>query len=325
MNIAIVGVGGMGTVHHQNYAHVPDARVVAVVGTTDADREKAAVWKLPIYPSIPSLAARESVDLIDICAPTFLHKQLALEAIASGAHVIVEKPVALTAADAREMFAAADARGVQLYVAQVLQFTREVEILREVVDGGRYGRPLDACFERLSARPKWSSGSWLLDPKKSGVLPFDLHIHDLDVIVSAFGTPRGMSFTSCGAGPSRDQYRFTYDYGDLHVSAEAAWFNAAIPFTARFRVYFERGMLIHDGAQLIGYGEDGLDQVYDTAEPIKIPTGINLPPTGMFLRELTHFVGCARQGVPSTRVPREQVLDVLAVLEGISTGDSRLT
>lgn len=49
------------------------------------------------------------------------------------------------------MFALAEEKGVNLYVAQVLQFTREVEVLRKLVREGTYGRPLDAVFQRLSA------------------------------------------------------------------------------------------------------------------------------------------------------------------------------
>lgn len=113
----------------------------------------AAQWGLPLYATLTELCAAEQADLADICAPTFLHKPLALEAIRHGLHVITEKPAALSLADAQEMYEAADRAGVQLYVAQVLQFTREVETLHQVMEDERYGKPLDACFERLSARP----------------------------------------------------------------------------------------------------------------------------------------------------------------------------
>ncbi len=317
MNIALVGLGGMGTVHYMNYQHIPDVRVVGVVGATEADQRKAAEWGVPMYPTLTALCAAQPVDLTDICAPTFLHKQLVLESLSLGKHTLTEKPVALSLADARAMFAAADQAGRQLYVAQVLQFTREVEALRTVLADGRYGKPLDACFERLSASPKWSQGNWLFDVRKSGLIPFDLHIHDLDVIISLFGAPQTVACTSAGAADKayREQYRFQYGYPNLTVCAEAAWFNAAIPFTARWRVYFERGMLVCDAAGVNGYAADGAVTPFDVEDPVKIPTGINLPPTGWFLRELTHFTQCAAENRPSERVPRAQVLTVLETLE----------
>ena len=101
---------------------------------------------------------------------------------------------------------------MQLYVAQVLQFTREVEQPTASWTSGFSGQPLDACFERLSQRPAWSEGNWLFDWDKSGFLPFDLHVHDLDVIVSVFGKPDSVDYTSCRRKDSEicDQYRMRY-------------------------------------------------------------------------------------------------------------------
>jgi hypothetical protein len=58
--------------------------------------------------------------------------------------------------------------------------------------------------------------------------------------------------------------------------------------------------------------------VFDTEEELKIPTGINLPPTGMFHKELSHFMDCIRKGVPSDKVTREQVMTVVGLLEEIT-------
>ncbi|BDF66465.1 dehydrogenase [Oscillospiraceae bacterium] len=315
--IGIVGAGGMGTVHHSNYAHIPDCEVVAVVGASDKDRENAAAWGLPLYATIAEMAAAEDPDVVDVCTPTFLHKAHASEALNLGKNVILEKPCALTKADAAALFDLAEAKGVHLYVAQVVQFTPEITVLRQVLDSGVYGKPLDAVFERLSACPRWAQGGWLFDKTKSGLVPFDLHIHDLDVIVSLFGKPKTVSYTTCGGADKgyAEQYRFTYGYDGMNVVGEAAWFNADIPFTARWRVYFEDGMLINDGQAVTGYRFGEEPKVFDTEEKVKIPTGINVPPTGWYLTELTHFLDCIRAGVPTPRVTREQVLNVLEILE----------
>lgn len=319
IQIGIVGLGGMGTVHHSNYQYIKGCKVVAAVGQGEQDLARARHWGVPLYSTVDEMCGAQALDVVDICTPTFLHKQLALPALYLGKHVICEKPAALRRADAEEMFCAARQNGVQLYVAQVLQFTREVEILREVIDDGRFGRPLDAYFERLSMVPRWAQGGWMFDVDKSGLLPFDLHIHDLDIIVSLFGRPKSYAYTSCG-NPGRnykEQYRFTYAYDDLHVSAEAAWFNADIPFAARWRVYFENALLVNDGEKLVAYPAGGDPILFDTTEKHKVPTGINLPPTGMFLNELSHFIGCVQQNRPSPLVTEKQVLTVVALLEEI--------
>ena len=320
MNILLVGLGGMGNCHYRNYQHIDGVKVSAVVGFTEADRAAAAQWGVPLFPTITEACLNAPVDLVDVCTPTYLHKSMVLEAISMDRHVIVEKPVALSLEDAELMYQAAEGKGVQLYVAQVLQFTREVEALREVVRDQRYGKPLDACFERLTACPKWTQGGWLFDKQKSGLLPFDLHIHDLDVIISMFGKPDQVSYTRCsGEGKEyAEHYRFQYSYQNgMNVASEAAWFNACIPFTARWRVYFERGMLICDHNGLTGYGADDEVVHFDVEDPVKVPCGINLPDSGWFLRELGHLISCAEKNQPSPLVPRQRVLDVLKVLESI--------
>ena len=55
--------------------------------------------------------------------------------------------------------------------------------------------------------------------------------------------------------------------------------------------------------------------VFDTEEAVKIPTGINVPPTGWYYAELGHFLSCIRAGKPSPLVPRERILAVLGLLE----------
>lgn len=317
IRVGLVGTGGMGTVHYNNYQHIDGCKVVALVGITPQSQDCAKKWGLPLYETITSMAAVEQVDVADICSPTFLHREHVMEALANHLHAITEKPAALHKKDAEEMFALAAEKGKFLFVAQVLQFTREVEVLRTLVKSEEYGKPLDAFFERLSARPRWVQNGWLFEKEKSGLLPFDLHIHDLDVIISLFGKPVSYSFTSCGGSEKgyKEHYRFLYRFEGLNVAAEAAWFNADFPFTARWRVYFENAVVVNDGRQVIAYTFDHPPRVFDTQEEITIPTGINLPPTGMFYRELSHFVDCIARGVPSDRVSRQQVLTVIELLE----------
>ena len=101
------------------------------------------------------------------------------------------------------------------------------------------------------------------------------------------------------------------------MCAEAAWFNAAIPFTARWRVYFERGMLICDHNGVTGYAADGAVTKFDISDPVVVDCGINLGRSGWFYRELTHLLACAGKGEPSALVPKKRVLDVVEILEKV--------
>ncbi len=317
MKILLAGAGGMGSAHFRNYQEIRGAQVQALVGASEADRQAGARRNLPVYSTITEAVRRESVEIADLCVPTYLHEPLAAEAFRNGLHVITEKPCALSRNSAEAMFRAARDARKQLYVGQVVQFTRETEVLRETVRGGRYGRPLDGVFERLSARPAWIQDSWLFQKEKSGLLPFDLHIHDLDLIVSLFGAPEQFHVCPCAEnGGMQDHLRVEYAWENgMTASGEAAWFNAGIPFTARWRVYFERGMLIYDGQQVTGYDADGNRMVFDTTDPVQIVSGVNLPANGWFYRELSHFLACAEKNEPSPLVPESQVLAVLSALE----------
>lgn len=317
IKIGIVGAGGMGTVHYHNYRHLEDCAVAGVVTRSPAGQKRAEEWGVPAFPSIAALVRETEVDVVDICTPTYLHAEQAMEALELGKHVIVEKPCALRERDARAMFARAKEKGVHLYVAQVLQFSQEIRVLRRLVEEQPYGKPLDAMFQRLSARPEWAQGGWLFEREKSGLVPFDLHIHDLDVIASLFGIPDRAERYSCGGGEGGvpDLYRWEYRCGGVNVVAEAAWLNASIPFTCPWRVYFERAAVLYDGQTVTAYPHGAEPVVFDTEEKIKIPTGINVPPTGWYLEELGHFLDCIRADSDSPLVPQERVLAVLRILE----------
>lgn len=317
LNIGIVGAGGMGTVHYNNYLHLEGCAVVGVVDTSPAGHQRAAQWGVPAFDTITQMVETAGPQVVDICTPTFLHRDHAMESLSLGRHTIVEKPCALTEADARAMFDLAEEKGVRLYVAQVLQFSREIEILRDLVEKKTYGKPLDAMFQRLSARPEWAQGGWLFDREKSGLVPFDLHIHDLDVLASLFGPPERAACYACG-GEGRgfkELYRWEYSCGGVNVVAEAGWLNASIPFTATWRVCFENAVVLYDGRTLTAYPYGGYPVVFDTEEAVKIPTGINVPPTGWYLKELGHFLDCIRRDRDSDLVPKERVLAVLHILE----------
>ena len=320
IRVAIVGTGGMGKVHYANYQHLPEYEVTAVCDKAPASVQLAEEWRVPHFSGISEMLKAVDVDLVDICTPTFLHHDMVMESLSHGKNTITEKPVALSLKDAREMLDEAEKQGCLLFVAQVLQFTKEVGYLRDAVRSGVYGKPLDAYFERLSACPRWAADGWLFDASKSGLLPYDLHIHDLDVIVSLFGKPDSFSFTSCsGTGKNYpEQFRINYNYGDLHVGGEAAWFNADIPWTARWRVYFENGMMINDGTTLKAYQFDAEPKVFDISDEVMVSTGINVPPCGWYYNELKHFAECIRENRPTPYVTREQLLTVMEILEEIS-------
>lgn len=320
LKIGLVGLGGMGTVHLSNYAHLSDCSVAAICDPSPLAKETGAELGIPVYDRIEDMLAGGGLDVADVCTPTFLHRDQVMTALEAGLHVICEKPLTLALADAEAMYTLAEEKGVLLLVGQVLQYSPATKVLRELVQSGRYGKVLDAQFLRLSPCPRWVKNGWLFDKSKSGHLPYDLHIHDLDLMISLFGNPDEFSFTSNGRRglTYKEHYRFSYRFGDATVSAEAAWYNADIPFTATWRVYFEEAVVLCDGEHVTAYQFDHAPAVFDTEEKLKIPTGINLPPTGIFHEELGEFLNLVRtaKGGPSPR--KEEILTLIEILEQIA-------
>ena len=319
LKIGIVGGGGMGKVHFANWKAIEGAEVVALCESAPTGPATAAEWGVPLFTSITDMV-NAGLDVVDICTPTFLHHDMAMEALNLGVDTICEKPIALNYADAKEMLDTAEAKGCRLYIAQVLQFTKEIQALHKLVETEEYGKVLDATFERLSACPRWAAGGWLFDKTKSGLLPFDLHIHDLDVIVSLFGKPKSFVTNSVqGRDKSYPEHlRINYDYGDFHVNAEAAWYNADSPWTARWRVYFENAVVINDANGMIAYQFDKEPRVFNTKDEVEISTGINVPPCGWYYNELKAFAEYIREGKSAPEVSRDQLLTVMEILEEVN-------
>src|SRR5690554_7691016 len=73
IKIGLVGTGGMKTVHYHNYMEIDNCEVVALVGKSKKDFEKAEMWNLPIYESIDEMLDAHAVNVVDVCTPTFLH------------------------------------------------------------------------------------------------------------------------------------------------------------------------------------------------------------------------------------------------------------
>ena len=316
LRIGIIGGGGMGRVHYANWKAIEGAEVVALCGKASTAEE----WGVPAFKTIAEMVSAVELDVVDICTPTFLHHDQVIESLQLGKDVICEKPIALSLADARDMLDTAEKMGKHLYIAQVLQYTKEIQALHKLVESGEYGKVLDATFQRLSACPRWAADGWLFDKKKSGLLPFDLHIHDLDVIVSLFGKPDSFTATTCrGRNKGYPEHlRVNYRFGDVNVVGEAAWYNADIPWTARWSVYFENAVVINDGVSMIAYQFDQPPRVFNTKDEVEISTGINVPPCGWYYNELKHFADCIREGKPTPNVTSEQLLTVMEILEEIS-------
>ena len=137
--VVLVGLGRMGKNHLRVLRETPGYELVAVV-----DAKAAAPADLGKIPLLRSVADLSSIDFeaAVIATPTATHHDVALELIAMGKHLLVEKPISSTYALGAEVLAAAHAKNVKLAVGHVERFNPAVRKLREVIKQGALGTPI---------------------------------------------------------------------------------------------------------------------------------------------------------------------------------------
>lgn len=300
LKIGLIGCGFMGSMHANCYQNITGVQVTAVA---DIRREKAeglaALSGAEIYATGKDLIANADVDAIDICLPTYLHAEHALLAMKKVKYLFVEKPVALTAEEGKAMIEAAKENGVNVQIGQVIRFWDEYVELAKILQEKRYGKVIHANFRRLSPVPTWGWEDWLLDAKRSGGAGQDLHIHDVDYVLSVFGEPQSFSSAKNTLGNTNDYVCTLMKYPDFVVSVEGTWgLPESYPFTATFRVVFENATVENAGAGLMCYDKNGAHEIKIEKKILGGDSyaGGNISDLGGYYNELLYFCNCAING-----------------------------
>ena len=174
MRAAVIGVGYLGRFHAQKYRDHAD---VTLVGVVDANRERAEAVAAEVgcaaYTELRALIGQ--VDLVSIAVPTQYHFAVARECLQHGVHVLLEKPITQTVAEADELITLAKARGLVLQVGHLERFNPAVLALQGVLNN-----PLFIESHRLAPfKPRGTDVNVVLD----------LMIHDIDILLSMVGHP----------------------------------------------------------------------------------------------------------------------------------------
>lgn len=166
--VGVIGVGALGRHHARHLSQNPDAELVGVYDASpERAREIAGQLGVEACTDLDTLLSR--VRGVSIAAPTSFHHQLGMHALGRGVAVLMEKPVAVTAAEADDLLRAAAAAGVPLHVGQIERFNRAVRAIEPV-----RRRPRFIACERLAPfSPRGADVSVVLD----------LMVHDLDLIL----------------------------------------------------------------------------------------------------------------------------------------------
>ncbi|MCI0396177.1 MAG: Gfo/Idh/MocA family oxidoreductase [Chloroflexi bacterium] len=197
LGVALIGAGGIGEIRAEAVAQTPGLELVAVADIDRSRAEKVA-GRYGGQPSADPLAVagQKNVDLVIISTPPNHHADLSLAALASGKHVLCEKPLAHTLADAGRMCAAAEAHGVLLKTGFNHRYFPAMAFARRLIDDGRIGEII--TVQAYAGHPGGVEfgHDWVHDSAVTGggsLVDNGIHILDLtrffldDPVVSATG------------------------------------------------------------------------------------------------------------------------------------------
>jgi len=185
MNVAIIGCGGMGSLHAQMATNCG----LKIVACGDKHKQAAETlakrYKADASRDCQALIARPDVDIVGIMTPTPTHTDYVAAAAQAGKHVFCEKPLGRTLAQCRTALAAVKKAKVKLFVAHVLRYFQEFEALRAQVAAKKVGKVGFVKLYRGGLFPQ-GADKWFRDYEQSGGVTLDSMIHDLDWLCYVF-------------------------------------------------------------------------------------------------------------------------------------------
>ena len=302
LKIGLIGCGYMGTMHANCYKNIDGVELVALADIREENAKKLAVGtNAAVYGDGYDLIKNADVDIIDICLPTYLHSEYAMAAMEKAKYVFVEKPVALTEEQGKQMLKKAEETGAQVQVGQVIRFWDEYVKLAEIIKSGNMGKIINANFRRISPVPTWAWNNWILKNELSGGAAQDLHIHDMDYVLSLFGEPEKIAAVKNILGEKSSYINSLLTYSDFVVSVEGTWgLPGTHPFEATFRVVFENGVVENAGGKFMLYGNDSCEEIKIEKEAVLGDgfEGGNISDLGGYYNELVYFTNCAKNALP---------------------------
>ncbi len=320
--VGVIGLG-LGQAHLAGYLKNDRA---SVIGLADLDtglleRTASTHGVAHAFSSYRDLLAL-GPDLVSVCLPNFLHAPVTIDSLAAGVHVLCEKPMALNAAQARDMVAAARRNDRYLMIALNNRFRTETQILKKLVEQDMLGEIYYAKTGWLRRSGIPGPGTWFTRKSQAGGGPLiDLGVHMIDLTRWLMGNPRPVSVVGATYSRLSDSVEGVFDVEDLATAfvrlegeitliAETSWATHVPSEGSYVKLMGTRGGAEITGNDLTVYTDLHGEQVDIT--PAYTPREWS----DCISAEIAHFVDCIQAG----RTPMstgEQGVEIMQILEGI--------
>jgi predicted dehydrogenase len=328
--LGLIGAGGIAHAHVNSIKKVAGVEVVAAADVSEKAlanmKEKFGVRTYGDYKEM--LAKEKDLDAVSVCTPNGLHAENTIAALNAGKHVIVEKPMAMNAAQGQAMVDAAKKAGKQLVVGFQYRFDGKTRVIKQQIDAGVFGKPLYVRCQALRRRgiPNW--GVFGRKDLQGGGPMIDIGVHVMEMAHYVLGSPRpiaasGNTWTYLGNKPMEAltgwanwDYK-TYTVEDLAVGLIRFENGAMLSIEASFAAHIEK-----DIWNFTLMGEKG-GASWDPCEIYKDEHGymFNEKPHyvgggDIFDAKMRHFVEVCRDGATNVS-SGEHGLMVQKMLDGV--------
>ncbi len=187
LTAAVIGCGSIAQhLHLPGYAKRKD--IIQLAGADPvAERRDEVQAKYPaarLYTDHREMLATEHPDVVSVCTPNVFHAEHAIAALEAGAHLLLEKPMTLTLAEARAVAKTAEKTGRQVMIGFSHRFNKKNWKVKELLDAGAIGEPfmIRIRFAHNGPFPGWAKSDWFYQPELAGGgALFDMGIHAIDL------------------------------------------------------------------------------------------------------------------------------------------------
>ena len=330
--LALVGAGVIGNLHGRVAGQLADRLGLVAVADVEIGRAKriAAEYGGQPFASLADALAAVEVDIVAVCTPTGRHGEVAIEALAAGKHVIIEKPAEITVARTDEIIEAREKAGTLVTVVSQHRFDPATEVVLAAIERGELGRLTSgiASIDWWRGQAYYDSGDWrgTWDLDGGGAL-MNQGVHTVDLLVAAMGRPTEVFAYTGTLAHERIEVEdvavgvVRFESGSLGVLHATT---AAYPgLSARLQVHGDRGSAVIDNDQLAFFhattaGEETSDRLMGVTAQRDVPTAGSNP--GMLSDahrlQYLNFLG-ALDGTEPLRVGLETNRQSIAVINGV--------
>lgn len=317
VKVALVGCGYWGPNLARNFHQIPDAELVACCDLDSGVLQRMeALYPARVTPDLETILADPEIEAVALATPVGTHYELARRLLLAGKHLLVEKPLTTSSAEAEDLISLAQQQQRVLMVGHVFEYNPAVLKIKDLIDDGQIGQVYYLYSNRVNLGRVQSDINvlWSIAPHDVSIALFLLE--QLPVQVSA----RGASYLN---GRVEDVVFVTMFFpGDVMAHIQASWLDPSK--VRRMTVVGSEKMIIYDDVASEGKVKIYDKGVYRKGDAIygefqyRIHSGdINIPKINMsepLRNECAHFVECVRSG-QTPRTDGENGLRVVRVLE----------